>query len=86
MERNPCETKESGREFLCFTDGRDTVFFLWEEGLTGRAEGEGPADQASGKVGKGLDPMAGLGSWGGPGNPPPPENGARIGLLVFENI
>lgn len=62
------------------------MFFLWEEGLTGRAEGEGPADQESGKVGKGLDLVAGLGSRGGPGNPSPPEKGARIGLLVFENI
>lgn len=37
------------------------VFSVGRRADGGRAEGEGLADQASGKVGKGLDPMAEIG-------------------------
>lgn len=65
---------------------RNTVFFLWEEGLAGGGlKVKGLQTRRPGRWGK-------VGSYGrvrlagGPGNPSPPERGAKIGLLVFENI
>lgn len=78
MERNPCETKESVAGSSCVSrTAKHGVFSVGRRSDRGRAEGEGPADQASGKVGKGLDPMAGLGSRGAQEIPHLPRGGQR---------